>query len=242
MNADFDSSIIGLFLSVGIVGRIVVGALLFASIASWAIILYKWMGLRRAEADNRRFLILFSKADDLEDIRRRVSKRNNGPLGILLEAALEKVDHYLSRGRDAYTPSGNGNRPPKISVIERTLQSAIQDEIGHQERYLHLLATIGNTAPFVGLFGTVWGIMEAFQEIGLQGSANIVVVAPGVAEALITTAVGLIVAIPAVVAYNIFVSKLRKMQIQLEVFSSEVITLVEEAFVEVPSEQEVRIS
>ncbi|MFQ5579352.1 MAG: MotA/TolQ/ExbB proton channel family protein [Nitrospiria bacterium] len=228
-----------LFLDAGIVARLVLGTLSIASIASWAIILYKWVGLRKAEAENRRVLELYAKAEDLLDVKRRVSGREKGPLGGILEEAFGKMRHYLSAIEDGLPLSENGNRPPKLSIIERTLQSAIQDEMSYQERYLHLLATMGNTAPFIGLFGTVWGIMGAFQEIGRQGSANIAVVAPGVAEALINTAAGLFVAIPAVVAYNIFVNRLRKMQTQFEVFSSEVLTIVEEQVVKTPITQKV---
>jgi biopolymer transport protein TolQ len=196
------------------------------------------MTLRRAESENRRFLVLFSKADDLEDVRKRVLKRNEGPLAVLLEAALERIDASLAKSRGV--SSEETGRPLKLSAIERTVQSAIQDEMGHQERYIHLLATIGNTSPFVGLFGTVWGIMGAFQEIGRQGTANIAVVAPGVAEALVNTAAGLFVAIPAVVAYNIFVNKLTKMHVQMEVFASEVITLAEEKTLLAPDVQRVK--
>lgn len=237
MNPSSSSSVVALFLSAGIVARLILATLLLSSIASWAIIFYKWMTLRKAESENRRFLVLFSKADDLDDIRKRVLKRNEGPLALLLEAVLEKIDSYLSKSR---ATSEDGNRPVKLTMVERTVQSAIQDEMGHQERYLHFLATVGNTAPFVGLFGTVWGIMGAFQEIGRQGSANIAIVAPGVAEALVNTAAGLFVAIPAVVAYNIFVNKLRKMQLQLEVFAAEVITLAEEKALSAPDIQRVK--
>jgi len=128
----------------------------------------------------------------------------------------------------------------RLSSIERTLQGAVQDEMTHQERYLHVLATIGNIAPFIGLLGTVWGIMGAFQEIGRQGSANIAVVAPGVAEALINTAAGLFVAIPAAVGYNLFIHKIKNMHVQLEVFSSEVVTLVEEKMIRVSAEKGMR--
>lgn len=221
-----NSSIVGLVLSAGIVAKFVLTLLLVASIVCWAIILYKWITLRRAEAENRRFLILFSKTDDLAELKRMLLKLNDGPMALLFQAGVEKVNSYLENKNLA--PSENGGRPIPMKRLERTLQSGIQDEMGHQERYLHFLATVGNTAPFVGLFGTVWGIMDAFQEIGKQGTANIASVAPGVAEALVTTAAGLLTAIPAVVAYNIFVNKLRKMELQLDVFSSELISLIEE--------------
>lgn len=188
------------------------------------------------DSENRRFLILFSKAEDLEAIHRKTLKRNGGSLAVILAAALSKLDGFLFRSGD----SSAENDGLRLSVVERTLQGAIQDEITHQERHLHVLATIGNTAPFVGLLGTVWGIMGAFEEIGRQGSANIAVVAPGVAEALVNTAAGLFVAIPAAVAYNLYVNHIRKMHVQLDVFSSEVISLVQEKMIETSSPESVR--
>lgn len=164
----------------------------------------------------------------MESIHRKTLKRNGGSLAVVLSAALLKMDALLFNEAD----SSAENNALRLSIIERTLQGTIQDEITHQERHLHVLATIGNTAPFVGLLGTVWGIMGAFEEIGRQGSANIAVVAPGVAEALVNTAAGLFVAIPAAVAYNLYVSRVNKMHVQLEVFSSEVVSLIEEKMIE----------
>jgi biopolymer transport protein TolQ len=230
LTVGFNSSIVGLVLSAGLVAKCVLFSLLLASVVSWAIILYKWITLRRAEAENRRFLILFSKTDDLAELKPMLLKLNEGPMALLFQAGLEKINTYLEN-----PSSENGDRPMRLKRLERTLQSGIQDEMGHQERYLHFLATVGNVAPFVGLFGTVWGIMNAFQEIGRQGSANIASVAPGVAEALVTTAAGLLAAIPAVIAYNVFVNKLRKMELQLEVFSSELVSLIEEKIVKAQS-------
>jgi len=232
------SSVIDQFLAAGIVAKLILATLLIASVASWAIILYKWMSLRRVSAENRRFLILFSKAEDLEDIQVKTLKRNSGSLALLLKVALEKIGPHFSEGMAGQAV--NGTSAMRISTIERTLQGAVEDEISYQERYLHFLATIGNTAPFVGLFGTVWGIMGAFQEIGRQGSANIAVVAPGVAEALINTAAGLFVAIPAAVGYNLFIHKIKNMHVQLEVFSSEVITLIQEKMIKGSVEQGVK--
>lgn len=227
MNAG-QSSIFELFLSAGLIAKIVLITLLLASIASWAIILYKWITLRRIESENRQFLILFSKTDNLEELRKKVLKRNGGPMAYLFQAALEKISPYFDTKENGLSVSMNGDRSIRLKSLERILKSGIQDEIGHQERYLHILATVGNISPFVGLFGTVWGIMTAFQEIGRQGTANIAVVAPGVAEALINTAAGLLAAIPAVIAYNIFLNRLRKMELQLDVFSSELLSMIEE--------------
>ncbi len=231
MESVADSSVIDAFLAAGIIAKLVLSVLILGSISSWAIILYKSLTFRRVSTENRRFLILFSKAEDLEDIQLKSLKRNSGPLALILRTALGKIDTFFSANRAG--PSVKEVDAMRLSAIERTLQGAVQDEMTHQERYLHLLATIGNIAPFIGLLGTVWGIMGAFQEIGRQGSANIAVVAPGVAEALVNTAAGLFVAIPAAVAYNLFVHKIKNMHIQLEVFSSEVVTLVEEKMIQV---------
>lgn len=239
MDSPIDSSIIDSFLAAGIVAKLVLGTLLLCSIASWAIILNKWFAFRRVDAENRRFLILFSKADDLDGIHRKTLKRNGGSLAVILSAALSKIDALVFK-QGALENASSENDAMRLSVVERTLQGSIQDEITHQERYLHLLATIGNTAPFIGLLGTVWGIMGAFQEIGRQGSANIAVVAPGVAEALINTAAGLFVAIPAAVSYNLYVNRIRKMHVQLDVFSSEVVSLVEEKMIESSTAELVR--
>ncbi|MFY9269502.1 MAG: MotA/TolQ/ExbB proton channel family protein [Candidatus Manganitrophaceae bacterium] len=222
------SSLFELVLAAGIVGKSVLATLLVASIITWAIILYKWLSLRKTEAENRRFLVVFSKTEDLLEIQQKSLKRNEGPMVILYQTTIDKARPYLDGAGGAPLPSINGNRSVLLTGLERTLHSGVQDEMAHQERYLHLLATIGNTSPFVGLLGTVWGIITAFQEIGRQGNANIASVAPGIAEALVTTAAGLLVAIPAVVAYNIFANKIQKMEVQLEVFSSELTSLVEE--------------
>jgi len=240
LDAPIDSSIIDAFLAAGLVARLVLGTLLLCSVASWAIILNKWVAFRRVDAENRRFLILFSKAEDLDAIHRKTLKRNGGSLAVILSAALAKIDSLVFKQDVSESNAASEGNAMRLSVVERTLQGAIQDEITHQERYLHLLATIGNTAPFIGLLGTVWGIMGAFQEIAHQGSANIAVVAPGVAEALVNTAAGLFVAIPAAVAYNLYVNRIRKMNVQLDVFSSEVVSLVEEKMIESSSTELVR--
>ena len=233
-------SVFELVLSAGIVAKFVLTVLLFASIITWAIILYKWITLRKAEAENKRFLVLFSKIDDLMEIQQKALQRNEGPMVMVYQAAIDKMRPYLEKGGENAPPAIDGNGPMILAALERTLQSGVQDEMAHQERYLHFLATVGNTAPFVGLFGTVWGIIDSFQEIGRQGNANIASVAPGVSEALIATAAGLFVAIPAVVAYNIFVNKIRKMEVQLEVFAAELTSLVEERLFNLQGSRKVR--
>lgn len=240
LSAGSQPSIFELVLSAGLVSKIVLILLLLASVVSWAIILYKWMTLRKAEAENRRFLVLFSKVDDLLEIQQKALQRNEGPMVMVYQAAIDKMRPYFEKSGENAPPAIDGNRPMLLASLQRTLQSGVQDEMAHQEQYLHFLATVGNTAPFVGLFGTVWGIIDAFHEIGRQGSANIASVAPGISEALIATAAGLFVAIPAVMAYNIFVNKLRKMEVQLEVFAAELTSLVEERLFHLQSGRKVR--
>lgn len=240
LNAGSQVSIFDLVLSAGIVAKFVLILLLLASIVTWAIILYKWMTLRKAEAENRRFLVLFSKIDDLLEIQQKALQRNEGPMVMIYQAAIDKMRPYLEKDGENAPPAVDGNRPMLLTSLQRTLKSGVQDEMAHQERYLHFLATVGNTAPFVGLFGTVWGIINAFQEIGRQGSANIASVAPGISEALVATAAGLFVAIPAVMAYNIFMNKIQKMEVQLDVFAAELTSLVEEKLFSLQSSRKVR--
>jgi len=241
MESAANSSVIDAFLAAGIIAKLVLSVLILGSVSSWAIIIYKSLTFRRVGSENRRFLIFFSKAESLEEIQLKTLKRNGGSLALILRIALGKIDIFFSNTHaNSGTSSVKGLDAMRISAIERTLQGAVQDEMTHQERYLHVLATIGNIAPFIGLLGTVWGIMGAFQEIGRQGSANIAVVAPGVAEALVNTAAGLFVAIPAAVSYNLFIHKIKNMHVQLDVFASEVVTLVEEKMIKVSTEKEAR--
>jgi len=202
------ASVFDLILSAGAVAKIVLLLLLLGSVLSWAIILSKGLALRKADAQNRHFSALFVRSDNLSDLQRRAAKLRDGPMFGLFQSCLPILEK---------------KKPTPVAYLERLFRNGIQDEMGRQEQSIHLLATIGNTAPFVGLFGTVWGIMGAFQEIGRQGTANIASVGPGVAEALITTAAGLLVAIPAAIAYNLFVNRLREMELSLDLFASEII-------------------
>jgi biopolymer transport protein TolQ len=227
MSASLNTSIVSLVLSSGIIAKFVLGILAICSVLSWAIIFSKMVSLRRVEKENRRFLSVFLNSDSLRDVKSAVIHPNEGPVFSISKGLIEKVDPYIDWDKEIVR--ANSGFPP-LSGLERSLRSGIQDEMNHYEKSVHFLATIGNTAPFIGLFGTVWGIMNSFRAIGLQESANIAVVAPGIAEALVATAAGLAAAIPAVVAYNFFVNTLRRLEIQLEIFSSELVTLVEEIY------------
>ncbi len=226
MNSSLNSSVTDLILSSGIAAKTVLAILGICSIVSWAIILYKMVIFRRAERENRRFLSVFLKSNTLYELKKAAMVQNEGPVWSLFKNIIEKLDSSIDWEKGVLLSEKESR---SIAGLERSLRSGIQDEMDYFERHVYLLATVGNTAPFIGLFGTVWGIMNSFRAIGLQESANIAVVAPGVAEALIATAAGLAAAIPAVIAYNLFVNQLGRLEVQLQVFSSELITLIEEA-------------
>jgi len=227
MNNALDSSVLSIIVSAGIVAKVILAVLIICSIACWAIIFYKIAVFKRAEAANRRFLSIIMASHALRDVKTAVITANEGPAWGLSKHVLETLDPYFDWDKGVLL--SRDNHPP-LSGLERILRSSIQNEMDYYEKAVHFLATVGNTAPFVGLFGTVWGIMNSFRAIGLQESANIAVVAPGIAEALIATAAGLAAAIPAVVAYNFFVNRLRRLEVQLEIFSAELIALIEEAY------------
>ena len=235
MDNALSSSVISIILSSGMVAKVILAILFVCSVACWAIILYKIVVFRRTEDENRRFLSIVLASRALRDVKTAVITSHEGSAWGLSRNVLEMLDPYCDWDEGVLLPEGN--RPP-LSGLERILRIGIQKEMDYHEKAVHFLATVGNTAPFIGLFGTVWGIMNSFRAIGLQESANIAVVAPGVAEALIATAAGLAAAIPAVVAYNFFVNRLRRLEVQLEIFSAELMTLIEEAYRKCPSEKE----
>ena len=231
MNNALDSSVFSIILASGIAAKSILVILVICSIVCWAIIFHKIVSFRRAEAENRRFLAIVFASHALRDVKTAVITLNEGPAWSLAKHVLETLDPYFDWDRGVLLSE---DHCPPLSGLERMLRSGIQNEMDHYEKGIHFLATVGNTAPFIGLFGTVWGIMNAFRAIGLQESANIAVVAPGVAEALIATAAGLAAAIPSVVAYNFFVNQLRRLEVKLEIFSADLIALIEEAYRKAP--------
>jgi biopolymer transport protein TolQ len=226
LNPSDQFSILDFISSSGPIAQAVLATLVFCSIASWAIIFYKTIALRKAELANRRFLAVFLQSKTLEELKNNTTSfYNDGPVGALFGDLIEKAGHDFELKK-----IGTDTEKVGLSIgrVERILRSGQQDEIDYYEKHLHFLATIGNTTPFIGLFGTVVGIISAFRAIGMQEAANIAVVAPGISEALIATAAGLAAAIPAVVAYNIFTTHLRRLEVKLEIFSSELINFIEE--------------
>ena len=215
----FQIGFAGLIGSLGIVSKVVLLFLFIFSILSWAIILFKWRAFAAADRQDQHFMTLLAKAKDLEDLCRQVRRMEASPAAVLFEGVMDRIAGLRGLGQDNAS-SGSADR----QIIERTASHLSHSQLSRLESYLPFLATTGNITPFIGLLGTVLGIIDAFREIGAQGTASISAVAPGVAEALVATAAGLFTAIPAVIAYNYFLSRIRRTAFRLDTVSIELLT------------------
>ena len=212
--------------------RFVLLLLLFFSITSWAIIFAKYRSIRKARKESANFIDLFWNSRGLSEAFAASKRLRYSPIARLFRVAyveLKKVSksQSTSTASDVTDEASLGQKMVAVDNIKRALRRAVNMEVTGLGKALPFLATTGNTTPFIGLFGTVWGIMNAFRGIGLRGSASLAVVAPGISEALIATAAGLAAAIPAVVAYNYFASKVRVLESEMHNFSADFLNLVE---------------
>jgi biopolymer transport protein TolQ len=196
------NTVVELILSAGLIVKGVMVILLSFSIISWAIIFYKWRFFSKVRKETGLFMKLYMRSKDLKHLFQSCRSLTMSPMSRLFRSVytVEKKDR---------------------EEIRRALRRYVALEAARLDRYLNFLATTGSTTPFIGLFGTVWGIMNSFRGIGAAGSASLAIVAPGIAEALIATAMGLFAAIPAVIGYNYFLSMARRMTIEIEDFSEE---------------------
>ncbi len=230
-------SVLALVLHSGPMVKAVLLLLVFFSVVSWAIIALKWQVVRRARRGSRTFLEIFWKNERLGQIFEAARQLDGAPLAELFRAGygellrLTRRSGKLPPAAESETPSDMTTDLGGVENIGRALARATNEEIGRLRRYLTFLATTGSTAPFVGLFGTVWGIMDAFREIGARGNATLAVVAPGISEALVATAAGLAAAIPAVIAYNYFNSKIDSLTAEMDNFHAELLNIVRRHFV-----------
>jgi biopolymer transport protein TolQ len=209
--------VLHLIAQAGIIVQLVIVLLLALSIISWAIMLYKRRELSRAEQDSEAFLEVYHEGNFEEscDAARELDASPIAAVFLSGYAELKRVARYSGRTvSDAFDDS-------QVHSVSRHVAWAASHENVRLERGLPFLATVGSSAPFIGLFGTVIGIINAFEGIGQAGSASLAVVAPGIAEALIATAIGLFAAIPATVAYNYFVGELRRLTAAIDLFSVE---------------------
>jgi biopolymer transport protein TolQ len=192
------------------------------SVLSWTVIFAKWQSFKQAKLNNSKFLKAFRATDKMPVMAAAVRQFPLAPLVAVFEFGYEEVDRQVKRHGEVR------NKP----ALERSLQLGISEELTKLERDMNWLATAAAVSPFIGLLGTVWGIIDAFAGLGEAGSASLKAVAPGMSEALFATALGLVAAIPAAVAYNYFSHGLREMGARMEDFSLEFINMTERSFEE----------
>jgi biopolymer transport protein TolQ len=229
-------NIVNMVQNAGPVVQFVMLLLLFFSIMSWAIILIKYRYVRRAYKESAEFTDFFWKSRDLSNAFAKAKQLPGSPVARIFRIGyveLKKLSQSApSAGSGPNQPAGGQSmsldaRFTGTDNIKRALRRAISTEMTRMSQMVPFLATTGNTAPFIGLFGTVWGIMHSFAGIGQKGSANLAVVAPGISEALVATAAGLAAAIPAVIAFNFFNSKITVVESELQSFSADFLNIVE---------------
>lgn len=202
-------------------GPIAIGVLvvlLIASLQSWSIILGKWASFRRASTQSKRFLRALRKAERMQDVAAVSEQFKPSPLVQVFEDTYSEYRHQTD---------GTGEIR-SLRALERTAQTAASEALSVMETRMTWLATIGNVATFIGLFGTIMGIVDAFHGLGSSGGATLRAVAPGISEALITTAAGIFVAIPAVIGYNQLTARLREVGARLDDFTRELLNSLEE--------------
>jgi biopolymer transport protein TolQ len=223
----FGSDIVQMILHAGLMVKFVMFILFLFSVVSWTIIFMKWRLLRRGKQETEFFLELFWEDTALNEINSECQDLGFSPVAHLFKSGYDEIRRI---GKIQGAPSSEAWHSTLQTLsynVERALKKATIEQSNRLEKALSFLATTGNTAPFIGLFGTVWGIMESFRGIGMKGSASLAVVAPGISEALIATAAGLAAAIPAVVAFNYFNHKVIVARSEMDTFSSDFLSMVE---------------
>jgi biopolymer transport protein TolQ len=214
-----------LFANTGLVARIVLGLLLIFSVFSWAVIFHKHRRFKAARRASREFLKIFRQSKKLSDIRASCRTLAASPLVEVFLAGYREIENQAVAGENPGKP-----RIRSLDAVHRALQIAASAELTRMEQWLSWLATTGSVTPFIGLFGTVWGIIDAFRGLGTAGTASLRSVAPGISEALVTTAAGLFAAIPAVVAYNQFVQRVKEFGALMDDFALEFLNMTERHF------------
>ncbi|HXB53639.1 MAG TPA: MotA/TolQ/ExbB proton channel family protein [Vicinamibacteria bacterium] len=214
----------------GTVARVVLVILLIFSLVSWAIIIYKGIVLHRAHTQSQTFLQIFRKSSKFSEVNSVCLQLKASPLVGVFQAGYIEVNQQVRGGSGASATPAARPTVKSLEALSRSLVRAAGVEVTRIERRVSFLATTASVTPFVGLFGTVWGIMTAFADIGRMGSANLAVVAPGISEALITTAMGLAAAIPAAVFFNFYSSRIKVLTAMMDDFALEFLNIVERNF------------
>ena len=210
--------------------------LLVLSIASWGIVLYKWWTFRRAARQSAQFLDVFRRSNKFSEVQAVCRSLEQSPLVGLFQAGYAELTAQLRQGSPEMANGPNPQKPAgrptlkSLAGVDRALLRASGLEVNKLEHYVSFLATTASIAPFIGLFGTVWGIMDAFERIGQTGSTSLGSVAPGISEALVATAAGLAAAIPAVLFYNYLTQRTKLFASDMDDFSMEFLNIVERNF------------
>lgn len=216
-------SVFELVANASFVVKLVLALLMSFSVLSWGIIIFKWGTVKRASRYADRFLDVFWSGKSMDQIYSESKKYSGAPTAKIFQSGYLELQRLLEKDK----ARGHADA---IQNLERAVGRAGRSETMRLERSLTFLATTGSTAPFIGLFGTVWGIMDAFESIGVQGGASLATVAPGIAEALFATAIGLVAAIPAVMGFNYYSHKVRGLRIQMENFGGDFLNIVKRNF------------
>ena len=226
-------NLINMISNAGLMVQFVLLLLLFFSVTSWAIIVIKYRYIKKAYHESALFTDLFWKSRDLSNAYKEAKELQGSPIARIFRIGyveLRKISRTGMGGASGEPGEGlstMGGRFAGMDNIKRSLRRAINTETTRMTQMVPFLATTGNTTPFIGLFGTVWGIMNSFHGIGARGSASLAVVAPGISEALVATAAGLGVAIPAVIAFNYFMQKIKTLESELQSFSADFLNIIE---------------
>tara|TARA_B100000579_G_scaffold435134_1_gene457644 strand:+ start:358 stop:1035 length:678 start_codon:yes stop_codon:yes gene_type:complete len=214
LGSETDFSLLQLFFRADFIVKSVIIILIGASVFSWALIIDKYRLFKRINLSSKEFEEKFWKSKSAESFHNNLSADPTDPMTNIFRLSMSELLKSRSRSTD------------KIERVTRIIESSIEDEMQTIEKYFTFLATVGSTAPFIGLFGTVWGIMNSFQSIAISRNTSLAIVAPGIAEALFATALGLLAAIPAVVAYNKFNSDSKKYSQKLENFGKRFLSII----------------
>jgi biopolymer transport protein TolQ len=211
----------------------VVALLLFSSVLSWAIVFYKAVAFRRLERQSATFLDVFRRSTKFSEVQAVCKSLADSPLVGMFQAGYAELNLQLRQPNPVQSSPGTAAPRPtlkSLAAVDRALLRASSIEVIKLEKRVPFLATTASVTPFIGLLGTVWGIMTAFEAIGRQGSTDLAVVAPGIAEALVTTAIGLFAAIPAVYFYNHFTTKVKTYAAEMDDFALEFLNIAERNF------------
>ena len=222
----FSDNVIDMIANMGFFAKLILLVLLVFSVVSWAIIFNKWKLFSNIDSETGKLLHLFRKKTKISDAYLNCIRLRRTPLCAVLQTGYNELESMTEKGEGIKKSLGQ----EKIDIIRMSLDRIGAEEIDKLEKGIVFLATVGNTSPFLGLLGTVWGVIDSFASIGVKGTASLAVVAPGIAEALIATVAGLAVAIPAVIGYNHLNYRLKAISSDIDKFSLELVARVRKEY------------